>query len=128
MAKRTAIYCESFKHANPVPAACRIGNLVVSGGIHGRDPQTGSTPDSLQEQLRLTFANVEAVIRDAGGSVDDIVKMTFWMTDRAQRNALNVEWERMFPDPATRPARHVMKGNLDGYMQVQCDFIAVLGD
>ena len=128
MSRRTAVYCETFKHMNPVPAACRIGNLVFSGGIHGRDPETGATPERLEEQLRLTFANVDAVVRSAGGSVEDIIKMTFWMADRSQRKALNVEWERMFPDPSSRPARHVIKGGLDPYMQVQCDFIAVLGN
>jgi 2-iminobutanoate/2-iminopropanoate deaminase len=126
MAKRTSIYSKHFLHKNPVPAACRIGNLIFSGGIHGKDPQSGETARTLELQLQLTFANVASVIRDAGGDIDDIVKMTFWMVDRSHRPLLNFEWEKMFPDPQNRPTRHVMRGNLDGDMLVQCDFIAVV--
>jgi 2-iminobutanoate/2-iminopropanoate deaminase len=126
MAKREPIYVDSFRHANPTPAACRIGDLVMSGGIHGRDPVTGDTPDSLEEQLALTFQHVRTIVEAAGGTVGDIIKMTFWVNDRADRPKINVEWERMFPDPADRPTRHVMRGNLDAYMKVQCDFTAVV--
>jgi 2-iminobutanoate/2-iminopropanoate deaminase len=82
--------------------------------------------ETLEAQLQFTFANVCAVIEDAGGTIGDIIKFTFWMVDRNCRPALNIEWEKMFPDPANRPARHVMRGNLDGNMLVQCDFIAIL--
>lgn len=126
MSRREAIYIDSFRHANPAPAACRIGDLVMSGGIHGRDPVTGETPDSLEDQLALTFRHVRSIIEAAGGDVSDIIKMTFWVRDRAERPKINFEWERMFPDPADRPARHVMRGNLDDYMKVQCDFVAVV--
>jgi hypothetical protein len=43
--KRQSIYVDGFAHRNPVPAACRIGNLVYSGGIHGLDPATGVAAD-----------------------------------------------------------------------------------
>ena len=33
MSNRKSIYSEAFVHANPVPAACRIGNMVFSGAL-----------------------------------------------------------------------------------------------
>lgn len=126
MSKRNSIYVEEFAHKNPVPAACRIGNLIYSGGIHGLDPKTGQTAETLPEQLSLVFRHVQTIVEAGGGSVDDIIKMTFWMCDRADRPLLNVEWEKMFPDQEDRPSRHVMRGNLDGAMLVQCDFVALI--
>jgi 2-iminobutanoate/2-iminopropanoate deaminase len=49
------------------------------------------------------------------------------MKDRAQRDALNQEWVKMFPDKATRPTRHTTRGDLEGANLVQCDFMAVIG-
>ena len=62
----------------------------------------------------------------AGGTTDDIVKMTFWLADPRDRDALNREWLAMFPDPAHRPARQAVAAQLDGGSLVQCDLFAVL--
>jgi 2-iminobutanoate/2-iminopropanoate deaminase len=63
----------------------------------------------------------------AGGSPDDIIKMTVWITDRALRPILNKHWVEMFPDPDSRPARHtVTSTDLAPPMQIQCDLLAVL--
>lgn len=126
MSKRQAIYIPGFAHKNPVPAAAKIGNVVYSGGIHGLDPETGETAETLEEQVALMFRHVASVVEAAGGTTSDIVKMTVWLRDRALRPVVNTHWLEMFPDPENRPARHTMRGNLDGNMQVQCDFVAVL--
>ena len=126
MARRTSIHVEGFRHMNPIPAASRIGNLLVSGGIHGMDPATGKTAASLEDQLRFMFQHVRAVMAAAGGSPDDIIKMSVVMADRALRPALNVEWLKMFPDEHSRPARHTTEGNLGPGMLVQCDIMAVI--
>ena len=66
-------------------------------------------------------------IEAAGGTVDDIIKITFWVKDPAkQRAALNDEWVKMFPDPAARPARHTQPLPGDSRALVQADFMAVL--
>jgi 2-iminobutanoate/2-iminopropanoate deaminase len=44
---------------------------------------------------------------------------------REARAAVNVEWLKAFPDPASRPARHtVQNDNLPNNMLVQCDATA----
>ena len=127
MSKRTSIYVEGFGHKNPIPPASRIGNLIYSGSIQGTDPVTRALPATLEEQCAFMFANVRRIVEGGGGTTDDIIKMTVWMTDRSQRAPLNRDWETMFPDPATRPARHTMQSNLDLGKLIECDFIAVLG-
>lgn len=126
MAKRTSIYVEGFGHKNPIPAACRLGNVLASGIIYGLDLATGKPAESLERQCALMFQHLRSTLEAAGASLDDLVKLNVWMTDRSQRDAINGEWLKMFPDPATRPARQTMQGNLGPGILVQCDFLAVL--
>ncbi len=129
MEKRRSVNVAGASHANPIPSASRRGPFVVSGAISGTDPQTGKVPDDLDAQCRLMFANVRRVIEAAGGTPDDIVKMTVWITDRALRPILNKHWVEMFPDANSRPARHTATStDLAAPMQVQCDLLAVLGE
>ena len=126
MAKRRSIYVEGFGHKNPIPAACRLGNVVTSGIIYGLDVATGKPADGLQRQCVLMFEHVRSIVEAAGGTLDDIVKLNVWMTDRSQRQAINDAWLALFPDPDTRPARQTMQGVLTPGILVQCDFLAVL--
>ena len=129
MEKRRSIDVPGAKHVNPIPSASRRGPFVVSGAISGTDPDTGKVPADLDEQCRLMFENVRRVMAAAGGSVDDIVKMTVWITDRSLREIMNRHWVAIFPDPHSRPARHtVASGDLVPPMQIQCDLLAVIAD
>lgn len=124
MAKRHTIYLEEFSHGNPIPVACRIGDLLVSGIVYGRDPETGKAADTLDRQCALMFQHMRTVVEAGGGTIDDIVKITVWMNDRSQRDPLNREWLAMFPDPDNRPVRQAMAANLTNGILIQCDFIA----
>lgn len=54
---RQPIYVDTLKHKNPTPAACRVGNLIMSGGIHGADPHTGIIPDDLDTPSASTSSS-----------------------------------------------------------------------
>jgi 2-iminobutanoate/2-iminopropanoate deaminase len=125
---RKSIYVAGFSHKNPIPNACRIGNLVLSGVILGVDPATGELPGSLEEQCFHMFAHMKATVEAAGGRTDDIIKMTVYLKDRSQRQPVNDEWLKMFPDEKSRPARHAQQANLEGKSLVQCDFMAVINN
>ena len=100
MAKRKSIEIEGFKHKNPIPAASRVGNMLMTGIITGTDPATGKLADTLEAQCANIFHHVRSIMAAAGGSTDDIIKMNVWMKDRSNRDVLNAEWVKMFPDAA----------------------------
>jgi 2-iminobutanoate/2-iminopropanoate deaminase len=125
-ARRRSVHIDGFKHANPIPNACRIGHLVMSGVILGRDGASGEMPPGLEAQCANVFAHMKAIVEAAGGTTDDIIKMTVWLKDRSQRAALNAEWVKMFPDEHSRPARHSLQSDMEGGALVQCDFTAVI--
>ena len=126
MPRRESIDLPGFGHQNPIPAASRIGPFLFSGVLTGRDPETRELPEGLDAQMANVFRHVRTLLEVAGGGVGDIVKMTFWLADYRDREALNREWLAMFPDAASRPARQAMAAQLDGGSLVQCDLVAVL--
>jgi 2-iminobutanoate/2-iminopropanoate deaminase len=125
MAKRKSIEISGFAHTNPIPAASRLGNMLMTGIITGTDPATGKLAATLEEQCANVFHHVRSIMAAAGGSTDDIIKMNVWMTDRSRRDVLNAEWVKMFPDAGSRPARHTSQAALEGGQLIVCDITAV---
>lgn len=126
MTRRRAIHVEGLAHGAPIPNAAVVGNLLVSGGISGMDPATRAFPPTVEEQVELLFANTGRVMEQAGGSLDDIVKFTFFVLDRGARTVIDPHWTALFPDPESRPARHTLTHPLPEPMLVQCEITAVL--
>ena len=126
MIQRRSIHIPGFAHKNPIPGASRVGNIVVSGVINGVEPGSGSPGEGLRRQCELMFQHMRSLVEAAGGTLDNIVKVNVWMADAAQRPVLNEVWCAVFPDPASRPARHTLPGAPSSGLLVQCDFMAVL--
>jgi 2-iminobutanoate/2-iminopropanoate deaminase len=124
---RRSIEVPGLGHGSPIPAASVVGNLLVSGGISPLDPDTGATPDGTEEQVAVAFANVRRVLAAAGGTVGDIVKCTVFVQDKAIRPVVDKYWVEMFPDQASRPARHMLSTDLPRAWQLQLEIMAVLG-
>ena len=123
--QRQSIHIEGFAHKNPIPAACRVGNLLMTGIITGMDPATSKLAPTLEGQCAFMFQHVRSIMRAAGGSTDNIIKMSVWMADRSRRDVLNIEWLKMFPDETSRPARHTSQASLEGGQLINCDITAV---
>lgn len=123
---RRAVYISQFSHVNPIPNAARIGKIVASGLIRGVDPATHEFPASIEQQCAFMFENIRHTVEAAGASLDDIIKLTFWMSPIV-RGPINDEWTKMFPDAQTRPARQIMEAPMEPGVLVQCDFMAVIG-
>jgi enamine deaminase RidA (YjgF/YER057c/UK114 family) len=126
LSDRGPVYAEGFSHANPVPGAYRVGPFVFSGVITGRDQRDRSMPGTLGEQAAAMFAALRAVVEAAGGTPDDVVKVTVWLADLGRKDVLNREWVALFPDAARRPTRHALQGALEGGKLIECEFVAVL--
>jgi len=128
MAKRKSITWAGFKHENPIPNASMIGNILMSSIISGRDPETGKAPPEAEAQIANIFKQIKLGVEAAGGTVDDIIKVNFWVRDPAVgRKMLNGEWTKMFPNDSSRPARHPLALPANAPNHVTCDFVAVIG-
>jgi 2-iminobutanoate/2-iminopropanoate deaminase len=122
---RTSIHVGEIAHQSPIPNASRIGNIIVSGLIRGADPATSKLATTLEQQCAFMFLHMRQTVEAGGGTVEDIIKVTVWMKE-LQRQPVNDEWVKMFPDPASRPARQIMEVPMEAGVLVQCDFMAVI--
>jgi 2-iminobutanoate/2-iminopropanoate deaminase len=126
MAKRTVIEMPGLAHGVPIPNGAKIGNLVFSSAISGKNAETGKVPENPDEQAEVLFRNIHKFMELAGGTPENIGHMTVFLKDEKDRESINKAWLKMFPDPHSRPARHALKSELRGGLLFQIEIIAVL--
>ena len=113
-------------HKNPIPAAAIHGGVLISSVISGKSSVTDAYSKDKTEQISLVFKYIEKIISEAGGSVQNIIKMDLYFRDKSDRSLVNPEWEKMFPDPKKRPARHAQIGDLPENCCLQVTLTAVI--
>ena len=86
----------------------RAGSQVFLSGTTGIVPSTGRMAgDSIEAQTRQAMANCEAILVEAGATLDDVAEVGVLLTDPGDFDGMNEEYARWFPtDP---PARHAAK-------------------
>lgn len=98
-------------HTDAAPAAIgtysqavRTGNLVFLSGQIPLLPETMEVVDGdFEARARQVFKNLQAVAESAGGSLNDIVKVTIFLTDLSNFATVNAVMESFFEQPF--PAR-----------------------
>ena len=87
----------------PYSQAVRAGDTVYLSGQIPLDPATMQLVEGFGTQVARVFDNLEAVCREAGGSFDDVVRVTIYLTDLANFAAVNEAMAARFREPY--PAR-----------------------
>lgn len=112
-------------HNAPIPQAARVGNIICTSAISGKDPATGKLAEG-NAQAAHAFRNLRAVLEAGGANLNNVAKLTIYIKDDSVREAINVEWLQCFPDPVDRPARHIVVHDLQHGMLLQIECLAVL--
>ena len=68
--------------------ATRAGDRIWVSGTVGIAAD-GSIPEDAVDQFRLALANLDAVLRAAGGAPEDVTKVTVFLTDISDRARIN---------------------------------------
>lgn len=80
------------------------GKTIYLSGQLGLEPDTGElVSENFEGQVRQAFANMQAVIEAAGGTLDNIVKLTLFLTDLSKFASANAIMADIIPEPY--PAR-----------------------
>lgn len=99
------------KAATPPPAysqAVKAAGLVFVSGTAPADPATGAIKGTtIQEQTRQCLANIQAILEEAGSSLDKLVSVTVVLAEEDDFAGMNEEWLRWFP--TNPPARQGAK-------------------
>ncbi len=84
--------------------AVRAGNTVYLSGQIPLDPHSGAlVTGDIAVQIRRVFDNLAAVAEAAGGSLDNAVKLTVYLTDLGHFSTVNEIMAEYFSEPY--PAR-----------------------
>ncbi len=108
----------------PYSQAIAAAGFLFSAGQIGLAPETGEMvgPD-VESQARQVFANLEAVLTEAGLSFRDVVKTTVYLADMAEFGAVNAIYGEHFAEPY--PARSTVAAvGLPKGARVEVDVIA----
>lgn len=113
--KREAIHSPDAPAAiGPYSQAIRAGDIVYLSGQIGLDPANGQLVDGLSGQAHRVLQNLRAVAAAAGGTLDDVVKITLLladMNDFAKVNEIMAEYfGQPYPARATYQVAALPKG------------------
>lgn len=92
------------KAVGPYVQANKVGNLIFCSGQLGIDPQVGKLVDGgVLEEAKQVFRNIEAVLEEAGSSMNHIVKTLVLLADINDFAEVNKIYADQFND--VLPAR-----------------------
>ncbi len=78
------------------------GDWIFVSGTTGYDYGNMSMPEDVATQTRNTLATIASALEEAGGSISDVVRARYYVTDRAHVDAVFAELGKVFGD--IRPA------------------------
>ena len=107
--ERKAILTDNApKPIGPYSQAVRLGNLVFASGQIPIDPATGNlVAGDIAKETEQVFANLAAVLAEAGTSLERAVKTTVFLTDMGLFSRVNEVYARHFKEPF--PARSTVQ-------------------
>ena len=92
------------KAIGPYSQAIQANGFVFASGQLPIDPATGSFPEGgVKEQTRQSILNAQAILKQAGLELCDVVKTTVYLADMNDFAAMNEVYAQFFIEPF--PAR-----------------------
>lgn len=108
----------------PYSQGIRDGDRIFVSGQGPVDPETGEVVDGdVAAQTERTLRNVEAILEAGGASIADIVKVTVFLTDMDDYEAVNEVYGEFLRSPY--PARSAVEvSDLPIAIDVEIEVIA----
>ncbi len=80
----------------PFSDAVLVGDTLYVSGRIGLDPATGEAPQSMDAEIDLLFAGFQAVLRQAGMTMDDLVWVQVHAPDVSLWQKFNSAYMKLF--------------------------------
>jgi len=120
---KTIIHTENAPAAvGPYSQAVRVGNFVYTAGQVPLDPASGKIVEgTISTQTEQALRNLDAVLAEAGCSLNDVVKTTVFMQDLFEFGAMNAVYAKFFGDePPARSTVEVAALPLGAKVEIEC--------
>lgn len=105
----------------PYSQGIQACNLVITSGQLPVDPATGAFAEGgIAGQTRQSLLNVQAVLAEAGLTMENIIKTTVFLNDMNDFAAMNEVYATFFPnDPPARSAVEVARLPKDALVEIE---------
>ena len=130
MAKRTSLRPEGWTWADKVShdLGVQVDDTIWVSGMVSFDPAGNIIgAGNMRKQADTVFGNVAAVLAEAGGTMDDVVKITAWLTDMRlyadYNDARTAAFPNRLPASATVHSPQLVRPGL----LVEVEAVAILG-
>ena len=110
------------KAIGPYSQAIQANGFVFASGQLPIDPATGSFPEGgVKEQTRQSILNAQAILKQAGLELCDVVKTTVYLADMNDFAAMNEVYAQFFSEPfPARSAIAVKSLPKQALVEVEC--------
>lgn len=104
MEKKVIATTKAPSAIGPYSQAIQVGNLVYTSGQIPIDPATGTFVEGgIKAQTRQSLLNVQAILKEAGLTMDNVLKTTVFLADMNDFADMNSVYAEFFAEPY--PAR-----------------------
>ena len=110
----------NYSHATGVPPNARW--LYLSGQV-GIAPD-GTIPDDAAAQAEICFANIEAILREAGMAPADLVRLTTYLLDPRDRAGYMAVRDRFVGSPPPASTLVVISALADPRYRIEVEAVA----
>lgn len=119
--KRAVESPDAPKAIGPYSQAIVANGFIFTAGQVGADPKTGTLVEGgIEAQTEQVLKNIEAVLKAAGSSLEDVVKTTVFLTDLDDFAKMNEVYARRFKAPfPARSTVQVVKVPRDGKIEIE---------
>lgn len=94
--------------------------LFVSGQV-GLDPETGEMESGIEAQARRALNSLQAIVEEAGATLQDVVKVTVLLHDINDYGAMNSVYGEFFSEnPPARAAFGGLDLPLGALVEIEC--------
>ena len=104
MEKKVIATTKAPSAIGPYSQAIQVGNLVYTSGQIPIDPATGTFVEGgIKAQTRQSLLNVQAILKEVGLTMDNVLKTTVFLADMNDFADMNAVYAEFFAEPY--PAR-----------------------
>ena len=102
----------------------KVGYTYYFSGITARDPETNSYPEGMSGQTKAVMDKYQTALQELGLDWNNVVKVNVYITDIADKPALNEAYAGYF-EGFKHPCRVCVEAGLAGDAVVEIAIIAV---
>lgn len=108
--------------AGPYSQGIITDDFVFTAGQRPQNPVTGEIKKDIKEQTRQVIENIQAILKESGCTLKDVVKTTVYLSDIKYFDQMNSVYRQMFSEPF--PVRTTIGVQLRG-IDIEIDAIAL---